>query len=118
MDYQPYTVHTNVLNHINSNNYSTAQIALALRVPAYRLAQNSPNQSVKQLAQHYIRKHLHFYFTPITSEFTLKLLQHNQRTQYRLGLHTKSVNGLPIAHVNTAVNGGLWTHYEGRAELH
>ena len=117
MDYQPLEVDTNVLNLINSNNYSTAQIAKALRVPAYRLAQNSPNQSVKQLADDYIRNDLPFYFEPITSEFELKLLDDNQRHQYRIGFDTKSVNGLPIADVNTAVNGGLWTGNEGRAEL-
>ena len=117
MDYQPLEVDTNVLNLINSNNYSTAQIAKALRVPAYRLAQNSPNQSVKQLADDYIRNDLPFYFEPITSEFELKLLDDNQRHQYRIGFDTKSVNGLPITDVNTAVNGGLWTGNEGRAEL-
>lgn len=117
MDYQPLEVDTNVLNLINSNNYSTAQIAKALRVPAYRLAQNSPNQSVKQLADDYIRNDLPFYFEPITSEFELKLLNDAQRHQYCIGFDTKSVNGLPIADVNTAVNGGLWTGNEGRAEL-
>ncbi|WP_334804434.1 phage portal protein [Lacticaseibacillus paracasei] len=117
MDYQPLEVDTNVLNLINSNNYSTAQIAKALRVPAYRLAQNSPNQSVKQLADDYIRNDLPFYFEPITSEFELKLLDDAQRHQYCIGFDTKSVNGLPIADVNTAVNGGLWTGNEGRAEL-
>lgn len=117
MDYQPLEVDTNVLNLINSNNYSTAQIAKALRVPAYRLAQNSPNQSVKQLADDYIRNDLPFYFEPITSEFELKLLDDAQRHQYRIGFDTKSVNGLPITDVNTAVNGGLWTGNEGRTEL-
>ena len=87
MDYQPLEVDTNVLNLINSNNYSTAQIAKALRVPAYRLAQNSPNQSVKQLADDYIRNDLPFYFEPITSEFELKLLED-------CGLETRDVRSL------------------------
>ena len=117
MDYQPLEVDTNVLNLINSNNYSTAKIAKALRVPAYRLAQNSPNQSVKQLADDYIRNDLPFYFEPITSEFELKLLDDNQRHQYRIGFDTKAVNGLPISDVKLAIDGGIWTGNEGRAQL-
>ncbi|NCU16109.1 phage portal protein, partial [Lactobacillus paracasei] len=64
----------------------------------------------------FIRNDLTFYFEPIKSEFELKLIDDNQRHQDRIGFDTKSVNGLPSADVNTAVNGGLWTGNEGRAE--
>lgn len=117
MDYQPLEVDTNVLNLINSNNYSTAQIAKALRVPAYRLAQNSPNQSVKQLSDDYIRNDLPFYFEPITSEYELKYLDDIQRHQYLVDFDTRSVNGMPIQDVSVGVTNGILTANEGRAEL-
>ncbi|ERL64043.1 phage portal protein [Schleiferilactobacillus shenzhenensis] len=116
-DYKPLEVDTSVLQLINSNNYSTAQIAKALRVPAYRLAQNSPNQSVSQLSDDYIRQQLPFYFLPITSEFEMKLLDDTDRHQYRFDFDTRSVNPTPIAEVNTAVGGGIITANEGRASL-
>lgn len=117
MDYQPLEIDTNVLNLINSNNYSTAQIAKVLRVPAYRLAQNSPNQSVKQLADDYVKNDLPYYFQPVTSEFQLKLLNDTQRPLLAFEFDTRSVTGMPIQDVNTAVLGGILTGNEGRSEL-
>lgn len=117
MDYQPLEVDTNVLNLINSNNYSTAQIAKALRVPAYRLAQNSPNQSVKQLSDDYIKNDLPFYFEGITSEYQLKYLNDSQRHQYQVSFDTRSVTGMPVKDATAALNAGLLTGNEGRTEI-
>ncbi|HER7233290.1 TPA: phage portal protein, partial [Streptococcus pyogenes] len=54
MEYTPLEIDTNVLQLITSNNFSTAQIAKALRVPSYKLGVNSPNQSVAQLMEDYV----------------------------------------------------------------
>src|SRR5699024_8889630 len=67
-EYSPIEVDTNVLQLINSNNYSTSQIAKALHIPAYKLAINSPNQSIKQLNEDFIRSDLPYYFNPIASD--------------------------------------------------
>lgn len=66
-EYTPLEIDTNVLQLITSNNFSTAQIAKALRVPSYKLGVNSPNQSVAQLMEDYVTNDLPFYFDAITS---------------------------------------------------
>jgi HK97 family phage portal protein len=117
MDYQPLQIDTNILNLINSNNYSTAQIAKVLRVPAYRLAQNSPNQSVKQLSDDYIKNDLPHYFNPIASEFVLKFLRDDERANLVFDFDTRSVTGMPVQDINTATAGGIMTGNEGRGEI-
>lgn len=114
MEYTPLEVDTNVLNLISSNNYSTAQIAKALRVPAYRLAQNSPNQSVKQLSDDYVQNNLPFYFLPITTEFEMKLLSDEERHKYAINFDTTSVAGRPVAEVVQLKKAGIIVGDEGR----
>ncbi|WP_136076138.1 phage portal protein, partial [Streptococcus pyogenes] len=79
MEYTPLEIDTNVLQLITSNNFSTAQIAKALRVPSYKLGVNSPNQSVAQLMEDYVTNDLPFYFDAITSELGLKTLNDKDR---------------------------------------
>lgn len=113
-DYKPIEVDTNVLQLINSNNYSTAQIAKALHVPAYKLAVNSPNQSIKQLNEDFIRSDLPYYFRPITSNLELTMLTDRQRHHYHLDFDTRNETGYTPADVNTLVNDGTITPNEGR----
>lgn len=117
MDYTPLEVDTNVLNLITSNNYSTAQIAKALRVPSYRLAQNSPNQSVKQLSDDYVQNNLPFYFIPITTEFEMKLLDDEQRHQFSIGFDTTSVAGMPVDDVVKLKKAGIMYGDESRKKI-
>ncbi|EPH94724.1 phage portal protein, HK97 family [Enterococcus faecalis 06-MB-DW-09] len=109
MDYTPLEIDTNVLSLINSNNYSTAQIAKCLRVPAHKLAITNPNQSVKQLNDDYILNDLPYYFNAITSEFQLKLLEQSERKKFVLSFDTRSVTGLMPEDVMRLYNGGLVT---------
>ena len=113
-DYKPIEVDTNVLQLINSNNYSTAQIAKALHVPAYKLAVNSPNQSIKQLNEDFIRSDLPYYFRPIASNLELTMLTDRQRHHYHLDFDTRNETGYTPADVNTLVNDGTITPNEGR----
>lgn len=117
MDYSPLQVDTNVLNLITSNNYSTAQIAKALRVPAYKLAQNSPNQSVKQLSDDYVQNDLPFYFEPITSEMNMKLLSDEQRSSYQIEFDTSSVAGMSVDDVVKLKGNGIITGDESRSKI-
>lgn len=109
MEYTPLEIDTNVLSLINSNNYSTAQIAKCLRVPAHKLAITNPNQSVKQLNDDYILNDLPYYFNAITSEFQLKLLEQKERKKFILNFDTRSVTGLMPEDVMRLYNGGLVT---------
>ena len=117
MDYTPLEVDTNVLNLITSNNYSTAQIAKALRVPAFRLAQNSPNQSVKQLSDDYVQNDLPFYFMPITTEFEMKLLDDQQRHDYSISFDTSTVAGMSVDDVVKLKKNGVIVGDESRKRL-
>lgn len=109
VDYQSLEVDTNVLQLINSNNYSTAQIAKALHVPAYKLAVNSPNQSIKQLNEDFIKSDLPYYFQPITSELQLKLFDDNQRRKYVFEVDSRRETGWSVDDAKKAVEGGLIT---------
>ena len=109
MEYTPLEVDTNVLQLINSNNYSTAQIAKALHVPAYKLAVNSPNQSIKQLNEDFIKSDLPYYFEPIVAELGLKLFDDLERHQKRFEVDTRKETGLSIDDAKKAIEGSLLT---------
>lgn len=109
MEYTPLEVDTNVLGLINSNNYSTAQIAKCLRVPAYKLAVTNPNQSVKQLNDDYILNDLPYYFNAIVSEHQLKVFTDEQRREFSLEFDTRSVTGMKPEEALKLYNGGLIT---------
>lgn len=117
MEYTPLEVDTNVLGLINSNNYSTAQIAKCLRVPAHKLAVTNPNQSVKQLNEDYILNDLPYYFCSITAEHQLKNFDDEQRHLYTLEFDTRSVTGRNVEEIRKLVDGGLISKNEGRVEL-
>lgn len=109
MEYKPLEVDTNVLQLINSNNYSTAQIAKALHVPAYKLAVNSPNQSIKQLNDDFIKSDLPYYFEPIVAESNLKLFNDVERHNQTFEIDTRNETGLSIEDAKKAVEGGMLT---------
>ena len=109
VDYQSLEVDTNVLQLINSNNYSTAQIAKALHVPAYKLAVNSPNQSIKQLNEDFIKSDLPYYFEPVTAELQLKMFSDDERHKYVFEVDTRKETGMSIDDAKKAVEGQLLT---------
>ncbi|WP_099973852.1 phage portal protein [Lactobacillus terrae] len=117
MEYTPLEVDTNVLNLVSSNNWSTSQIAKALRVPAYKLGVNSPNQSVKQLQEGYVKYDLPFYFQPIASEFQMKLLSDEDRYKYHFEFDIRKETGMLATDLATLVSNGIITPNEGRAEI-
>ncbi|MEQ9810313.1 phage portal protein [Streptococcus jiangjianxini] len=116
-EYTPLEVDTNVLQLITSNNFSTAQIAKALRVPAYKLGVNSPNQSVAQLMADYVSNDLPFYLDAITSDLTLKVFTKNERKKYMLEFDTREVTGRNVDDVIKLVNNGIITPNQALVEL-
>lgn len=116
-EYTPLEIDTNVLQLITSNNFSTAQIAKALRVPSYKLGVNSPNQSVAQLMEDYVTNDLPFYFDAITSELALKVFDKDERKQYRIEFDTRSVTGRNVDEIVKLVNNTLLTPNQGLVEL-
>lgn len=117
MTYEPLEIDTNVLQLISSNNFSTAQIAKALRIPSYKLGVNSPNQSVAQLTEDYVTNDLPFYFDAITSELGLKIFNPRDRRKCRLEFDTRSVTGRNVDEIVKLVNNTLLTPNQGLIEL-
>lgn len=117
MSYEPLEIDTNVLQLISSNNFSTAQIAKALRIPSYKLGVNSPNQSVAQLTEDYVTNDLPFYFDAITSELGLKIFDDLDRRKCRLEFDTRSVTGRNVDEIVKLVNNTLLTPNQGLIEL-
>ena len=117
MSYEPLEIDTNVLQLITSNNFSTAQIAKALRIPSYKLGVNSPNQSVAQLTEDYVTNDLPFYFDAITSELGLKIFSPRERRKCRLEFDTRSVTGRNVDEIVKLVNNTLLTPNQGLIEL-
>lgn len=117
MSYEPLEIDTNVLQLITSNNFSTAQIAKALRIPSYKLGVNSPNQSVAQLTEDYVTNDLPFYFDAITSELGLKIFSPEDRRKCRLEFDTRSVTGRNVDEIVKLVNNTLLTPNQGLIEL-
>lgn len=113
-DYSPIEVDTNVLQLINSNNYSTAQIAKALHIPAYKLAVNSPNQSIKQLNEDFITSDLPYYFKPIASNIEMTMLTDRQRHKYHVEFDTRKETGMTMDDVQKGVTNNIITPNEGR----
>lgn len=116
-EYVPLEIDTSVLQLISSNNFSTAQIAKALRVPSYKLGVNSPNQSVTQLNEDYVSNDLPFYFDAVTSELGLKILSYGERKKYHIEFDTRSVTGRNVDEIVKLVNNQLITPNQGRIEL-
>ncbi len=116
-EYTPLEIDTNVLQLITSNNFSTAQIAKALRVPSYKLGVNSPNQSVAQLMEDHVTNDLPFYFDAITSELGLKTLNDNDRRLYHIEFDTRSVTGRNVDEIVKLVNNQILTPNQGLVEL-
>lgn len=117
MDYTPLEVDTNVLSLINSNNWSTSQIAKVMRIPAFKLGVNSPNQSVKQLQEGYVRYDLPFYFEPIINEFQMKLLNDIDRHKYHFEFDIRKEVGMNMQDAQIAINNGIMTPNETRQEV-
>lgn len=113
-DYSPIEVDTNVLQLINSNNYSTSQVAKALHVPAYKLAVNSPNQSIKQLNEDFIRSDLPYYFKPITGNIEMTMLTDRQRHNCHVEFDTRKETGMNMDDVQKGVTNNVITPNEGR----
>lgn len=116
-DYSPIEIDTNVLQLINSNNYSTAQIAKALHIPEYKLAVNSPNQSIKQLNEDFITSDLPYYFKPIASNLEMTMLTDRQRHNCHIEFDTRKETGMSMDDVQKGVTNNVITPNEGRVRM-
>ncbi|WEB30330.1 phage portal protein [Lactobacillus mulieris] len=81
-DYQPIEIDTNILKIINSNDYTTKQIAKAFGIPISRLGLENSHTSLPQSNLDYVQNSLDHYFSRFTSEFNVKLLSSKDSLKY------------------------------------
>lgn len=77
-EYTPVEIDTSILKIVNSNDYTTKQIAKAFGIPVSRLGLENAHTSLPQSNLDYIQNSLDHYFNRFTSEFNIKLLSFQQ----------------------------------------
>jgi HK97 family phage portal protein len=81
-DYTPVEIDTSVLKIVNSNDYTSKQIAKAFGIPVSRLGLENSHTSLPQSNLDYIQNSLDHYFARFTAEFNSKLLSYQQSKKY------------------------------------
>lgn len=81
-EYTPVEIDTSILKIVNSNDYTTKQIAKAFGIPISRLGLENAHTSLPQSNLDYIQNSLDHYFNRFTSEFNIKLLSFQQAKKY------------------------------------
>lgn len=81
-EYTPVEIDTSILKIVNSNDYTTRQIAKAFGVPVSKLGLENAHTSLPQSNLDYIQNSLDHYFNRFTSEFNTKLLTFQQAKKY------------------------------------
>lgn len=81
-EYTPVEIDTSILKIVNSNDYTTKQIAKAFGIPVSRLGLENAHTSLTQSNLDYIQNSLDHYFNRITSELNIKLLTYEQALNY------------------------------------
>ncbi|MBD8048266.1 hypothetical protein, partial [Clostridium faecium] len=80
----------------------------------YKLAVNSPNQSIKQLNKDFIRSDLPYYFKPIASNIEMTMLTDRQRHNYHVEFDTRKETGMSMDDVQKGITNNVITPNEGR----
>jgi len=78
MEYKNLEVDTSILKLVNSNNYSTRQIAKAFSIPTFKLGVEGSHTSIQQANLDYIQNSLDHYFDVFNSENNIKLLKSSE----------------------------------------
>lgn len=114
MDYKSLEINTDVLELVNSSDWTTKQIAKAFGVPIERLGVENEHSSTVQSNLQYIQSTLIHYFNVFISEFDTKLetsVRFNSDQLLETDPETK------VKNVLDQVKGSLLTINEGRSKL-
>ncbi|MDT2796480.1 phage portal protein [Enterococcus cecorum] len=118
MEYKSIEVNTEVLKLVNSNDWTTKQIAKAFGISTDRLGVENQHSSTVQSNLMYIQNTLGHYLMVFTSEFKRKLLR-NKKQSFRFNTE-RLLESDPVNRLETtikAVQGSLLTVNEGRRKL-
>lgn len=117
MDYKQLEVNTDVLNLVNSSDWTTKQIAKAFGLPLDRLGIESEHSNAVQSNLMYLQNTLIQYFTCFTSEMDAKLATGDNRFSFNTD---KLFSADPATMQELAIKGiqgGVYTINEARAKL-
>lgn len=119
MDYTPLEVNTDILKLVNSNDWSSKQIAKVFGLSTYQLGVEENHSSVSQTNMNYINGTLSHYFNVFTAELDFKLLSHADKQSFRFNTDRLfSVDPeTTTENVIKAVQGGVLTINEGRKKM-
>lgn len=118
MEYKSIEVNTEVLKLVNSNDWTTKQIAKAFGISTDRLGVENQHSSTVQSNLMYIQNTLGHYLMVFTSELKSKLLRNKKQT-FRFNTE-RLLESDPVNRLETtikAVQGSLLTVNEGRQKL-
>ena len=119
MTYTPLEINSDVLKLVNSNDWSSKQIAKVFGLSTYQLGVEENHSSVSQTNLNYINGTLSHYFNVFTSELNFKFLSGADRQSFRFNTDRLfSVDPeTTTQNVIKAVQGGILTINEGRKKM-
>lgn len=117
MKYQALEVNTDVLKLVNSNDWTTRQIAKAFGLPPEKLGVENEHSNTEQSNVTYLQNTLVQYFAAFTSELNAKLATGEKRfvfnTDQLFSADPATMQKLAV----TGLQGGVYTTNEARAKL-
>lgn len=119
MSYKPIEINTDVLKLVNSNDWTTKQIAKVFGLSTDRLGVEAQHSSTVQSNMMYLQNTLIHYFKVFTSEIKNKLFIGRERSILRFNSDRLVENDPQTTLENTlkAVQGSLMTINEGREKI-
>lgn len=114
MDISNLPINTDVLKLVNSNDWTTRQIAEAFQLPVERLGVENDHSNSQQSNMTYLQSTLQHYFDCFTSELDFKLgINSSFNTDKLLSLDPQDQQALAV----NGYGGGILTRNEARSKL-
>lgn len=119
MEYTPLEVNSDVLKLVNSNDWSSKQIAKVFGLSTYQLGVEESHSSVSQTNLNYINGTLSHYFNVFTAELNFKILGDADKQSFSFNTDRLFSVDPETATENAikAVQGGVLTINEARKKL-
>lgn len=119
MEYTPLEVNSDVLKLVNSNDWSSKQVAKVFGLSTYQLGVEENHSSVSQTNMNYINGTLSHYFNVFTAELNFKILSSADRQNFRFSTDRLfSVDPETTAeNAIKEVQGGILTINEARKKM-
>ncbi|MFG3610992.1 phage portal protein [Rummeliibacillus stabekisii] len=106
MEYTPIQINTEILKLVNSNDWSTRQIAKCFGIPMNRLGIEFTNTSTEAEGIAYLRDSLSHYFNCFSSEMNIKLIEYplNRSSKFKFN-SDRLLESTPAQMMETMIKG-------------